>query len=149
MTSLIERIREDQLAARKAGDETAVGLLTALYAETAKVGKDKRNGATTDDEAVAVIRKFSGNAKETLAILKERGDARAEGYEREIKLLAAYMPEQMDEAALESAMRSVAGELELTGPKAMGELMKGVKERFAGRYDGAIASALAKKILAA
>lgn len=147
-TSLMARLRADQVAARFAGDAVAAGLLTALVAEAARVGKDKRNGETTDEEAVAVVRKFIGGAEETRAILASKGDARAEKAQAEIAILTACMPAQMEGEALEAAMRALAAELGLSGPKAMGELMKAMKERYAGRYDGGKASAFAKSVLA-
>jgi len=146
--SLMDRIRAEQLAARKAGDKVAVGLLTALQAEAARVGKDKRNGESTDEEVVAVVRKFIGNAGETKTLLEAKGDDRSAVVAQEIAILERFMPSQMDAAAIEVALRALMAELTLAGPKAMGELMKAMKDRHTGRYDGATASACAKRILA-
>ena len=37
---LIEQLRTDMIAARKAGDSVEKSLLVTLYAETSRVGKD-------------------------------------------------------------------------------------------------------------
>ena len=55
---LIEKLRQDMIAARKGSDTVTKSLMVTLYSEAAMVGKNKRNGDTTDDEAVAVIKKL-------------------------------------------------------------------------------------------
>jgi uncharacterized protein YqeY len=143
---LIERIRADMMEARKGSDAVAKSLLVTLYSEAQRVGKDKRNGATTDEEVMGVIRKFAANAEETQRLLQARGQNTI-NQTRELELLITYLPTQMTQEGLESAVRSIVSELGLSGAKAMGAVMAELKTRHAGTYDGKLASQVVKSIL--
>jgi len=143
---LIEQIREDMNRARKGDDAVAKSLLVTLYSEAQMVGKNKRNGATTDEEVLGVVRKFSANAEETRRLLEARGQSTL-AQSRELALLAAYMPQQMAESELEAAVRKIVAEQNLTGAKAMGTVMAGLKEAYSGQYDGRVASSVVKRVV--
>jgi uncharacterized protein YqeY len=143
---LIERIRNDMMVARKGTDTIAKSLLVTLYSEAQRVGKDKRNGATTDEEVMGVIRKFAANAEETQRLLQARGQNTI-NQTRELELLITYLPTQMTQGGLESAVRLIVSELGLSGAKAMGAVMAELKTRHAGTYDGKLASQVVKTVL--
>ena len=132
--SLMEQIKTEQIAARKAGDSRA-SLLTTLLGEASMVGKNAGR-ETTDQEVVAVVKKFIKNVDETINALTMRNqDASAFLMERGV--LEQYLPMQLSEDAL----RQVA-----ECQKDMPSFMKHLKENFAGKYDGKLASMVAKKI---
>ena len=143
---LIDEIRADMMEARKGSDAVAKSLLVTLYSEAQRVGKDKRNGATTDEEVIGVIRKFAANAEETQRLLQARGQNTI-NQTRELELLITYLPTQMTQEGLESAVRVIVAELGLAGAKAMGAVMAELKARHAGTYDGKLASQVVKSIL--
>lgn len=143
---LIDQIRDDMIAARKADDAVAKSLLITLFSEAQMVGKNKRNSATTDEEVIGVIRKFAANAEETERLLQARGqDTQAQ--RRELEILAAYLPTQMTQEGLESAVRVIVADLGVSGAKAMGAVMAELKARHAGTYDGKLASQVVKSVL--
>lgn len=144
---LLEKLQAASLEARKAQNAVAAGLLTTLYSEAARVGKDQGNRVSTDDEVVAVVKKFSKNIDETLAALPE-SDARVAALRVEKELLAAYLPQQLDEAGLSALVAELVGALADKSPKQMGVVMAGLKARAGGQYDGAMASRLVKAALA-
>ena len=101
---LMERLRSDRTIARKARDEVASALLTALVGEAAMVGKNATPPRETDEnEAMATVRKFLKNAEETRERLVSAGRD-SSIVEREIGLLSAYLPTQMDAIALRAAV---------------------------------------------
>ncbi len=134
------------MEARKGSDAVAKSLLVTLYSEAQRVGKDKRNGATTDEEVIGVIRKFAANAEETQRLLQARGQNTI-NQTRELELLITYLPTQMTQEGLESAVRMIVSDLGLSGAKAMGAVMAELKARHAGTYDGKLASQVVKSIL--
>lgn len=144
---LINRIREDMLAARKGDDAVAKSLLVTLYSEAAMVGKNKRNGDTTDDEAISMVRKFAANTEETIRLLTERGQT-ADAQQRELAILQAYLPRQMSRDELSEAIAAIVAEQPEKGPKVMGRVMGDLKARFGATYDGKLASELVKAALA-
>lgn len=144
---LIDKIRDDMIRARQGDDAVAKSLLVTLFSEASMVGKNKRNGPTTDDEAVGVIRKFAANAEETQRLLAERGQA-TDAQARELEILQAYLPRQMDRDELAAAIGAIVADLTEKGPKAMGKVMAELKARHGSAYDGRMASELVKSTLA-
>ena len=144
---LIKQIYDDMIAARKGSDAVTKSLMVTLYSEAAMVGKNKRNGDTTDDECIAVIKKFAANAEETRRLLAERGqDCSAQV--REIEILECYLPQQLDHKGLDAVVHMIIHDMKLEGPKAMGTVMAELKKGYSGRYDGKMASDLVKAALA-
>ena len=131
--TLLETIKEKQIAARKA-QSTDASLLTTLLGEAAMVGKNAGR-ETTDQEVVAVVKKFIKNLDETIDALMQRGQ-NTHAFMMERALLEQFLPVQMTE----SAIRNVAAQL-----GSMPEFMKYLKENYAGQYDGKVASTIAKE----
>lgn len=153
--SILITIQQDALAARKARDTLRAELLTTLYAEAARVGKDAGNRASTDDEVVAVVKKFYKNAEEALHALwvPEKTDLDAVRVAKRDKLmmeqavLAAYLPKQASPDEVRVAVfEAIAGLPECSG-KHVGAVMSALTARFGVNFDKAAASKLAREIL--
>lgn len=136
--TLLETIKADQLIARKTKATLSADLLTTLYAEAAKVGKDKGNRESTDEEVIAVIQKFLKNNKESQVVVKGKDldDLKAEEL-----VLVSYLPTQLSEADV----RAELAQLKTLGVVDLKSVMAHFKTRFAGRYDGGLVSRLAKE----
>ena len=147
--SLLMKIKADQLAARKKYAETTFEkyavdsrFLTTLYAEAAKVGKDAGNRETTDAEVVAVLKKFQKNIEETKKAT--RGKEVHETLDREVAILERYLPKQLTEGELIDKV------LDLRSKSIIGDLkgcMAYFKSHYAGQYDGAVLSRVARELL--
>lgn len=144
---LINLIRENMLAARKGDDAVAKSLLVTLYSETAMVGKNKRNGDTTDEEAIGMVRKFAANTEETIRLLIERGQT-ADAQRHELEILQAYLPRQLTRDELASSIAEIVAAQPEKSPKIMGRVMAELKARHGAAYDGKLASELVKNALA-
>lgn len=140
---LIEKIRADLLAARKARATVAANSLTALVGEAVMVGKNAGNRESTDDEVVATVRKFLKNLEETKRNLVAHNKDVAV-CEEEIEIISRYLPQQMSADELKSAVAAIVAE---TAGANMGVVMKILKERYAGLYDGKVASEVVKQVL--
>jgi len=139
---MMQKLFTDMIAARKGDNAVAKSLLVTLYSEAARVGKDRRNGDTTDEEVIAVVKKFAANAEETRRLLSERGqDAAVQA--QELDILNGYLPQQMDRATLDAVVHSIVHDMKLEGPKAMGSVMAELKKSYAG-LDAMMVNLLAK-----
>lgn len=160
--SLYDRIKADTVAARKASvgagadgaDKIKANLLVTLQAEAAMAGKNDGNRPSTDDEVLRVIRKFLKGLDETIKGLEGRnpsGEREAIALAQaalEQRILNEYLPAMASEKEVQAVIDDV---LKVTprSPKAMGVVMKALRDRFGSNYDGARASDLAKAALAA
>jgi len=147
---LIERLKRDQIAARRPDamrkegegsfDPVAAALLPTLYAEAAKVGKDNGNRPSTDAETVGVIRKFLGNAQETIATLEKAGrDASVQ--RREVDILGGYLPKALEGDDLAQAVEAAIAATGASSKKDMGKVMAHLKQAHGAALDGKAASA--------
>ena len=148
--SLLTRIRQDSLEARKTRS-AASGVLVTLIGEIdtrSKTLNPPRELAA--DEVLALVRKFIKNIDETLGVINPDPGAGTERQAAIRKLhaeraaLEIYLPQQMDEAAI----RAFAAEHVRKGTT-LGDLMAALKAAHAGSYDGKLASATFRSMLAA
>src|SRR5262245_65644169 len=65
----------------------------------------------------------------------------------EIAVIERFLPKQMDEAAIDAAVREAVASSGATSMKDMGGVMAALKTRYAGQMDFAKASAAVKKAL--
>ena len=140
---LIEKIKTDQLIARKGHDAIASSLLTTLIGEAEMVGKNAGR-AVTDEEVVAVVKKFVKNMDETLGYLGDVDSNARTNVLIEKNVITKYLPQQLNALQLEK----IIGNLVHANGKNTGAIMKELKAKFAGQYDGKMASEIVKKVLA-
>ena len=145
--SILNAIREKSIEARKAKDSLASSLLVTLLSEVSIVGKNAGR-ETTDAEAIAVVKKFISNNRETMNIVLHTDEARANLLAREISILEQFLPKQLTTDELDVEARKIVIELNVSTPRDMGTVMKVLKERFEGTYDAKVASDIVKKLLA-
>jgi uncharacterized protein YqeY len=133
--SLMEDIKVRQLTARKAAAPEA-SLYTTLLGEAGAIGKNAGNRETTDQEVVAVVKKFIKNLDETINALTSRNQD-AGSFLNERSVLEQFLPKQMGEEDLVNIAQALPN---------LPAFMKHLKENYAGQYDGKLASTVAKSI---
>lgn len=138
--TLLTTLRADQLTARKSKDTVKASLLTTLIGEAAMVGKNDGNRESTDSEVTAVIKKFVKNARETLNALGGVEGGIAMQYNAELAILETYLPKQLSEDELKTIVGNLKSELNVQDVKGKGLIMKALKERHDGQYDGKLAA---------
>ena len=151
MTKL-EQIEAEQLEARKSGDVKSK-VLTTLISEIKMVGKNKRNGTTTEEETLSVIKKFVKNINETLSDkrvslsnerLKELGD--------ELAVYEKYLPKQLTLEELKGVVVEITKEVresnggELT-MRDMKTVIAKLSQRHPDSYDSKSASILIRELI--
>jgi len=130
MTTLFEKIKRDQVEARKK-KAAEVPLLTTLIGEAAKLGKDEHGSEPTDTEVVKTVKKFIKNIDELLQHAPENQEAKFEKY-----ILEGYLPKQL--TRLEIVNILIDGQYNFKDKKVLGAVMGDFKKRFEGRYDAAL-----------
>jgi uncharacterized protein YqeY len=138
-------LREALTAAMRAKDAPRLRALRAVLA-LVKNRQIEQKGEISEREVTALIQREVKQCRETLEFARQAGrqDQVAE-HEELLGILEALLPNAMSEEELAAAIRAIVTE---TGATGLGPVMKALGERFAGRYDGKAASALARDILA-
>ena len=143
--SVLQNIKAAQLKARKERNSVAASLLTTLIGEAEMVGKNA-NREVTDQEVIATVKKFIKNLDETIRIAGDYRDAdAADKAWAEKTVLEQFLPKQLSEDELKMHINSIhAGLLSTDGKADVGSIMKVLKQRFDGLYDGKLASTIIK-----
>ncbi|MGH8793844.1 MAG: GatB/YqeY domain-containing protein [Stackebrandtia sp.] len=146
MSTLKGQLEADMTAALKNRDELVLNTLRmALTAvRTAEVaGKQARS--LSDEEVRKIVAKQAKQRDEAAEAFEAGGRAeQAERERAEGRVLAGYLPRQLTEAELTAIVDDVFAAESFTEPRQMGQAMKAVQAKVAGRADGKTVSALVK-----
>lgn len=136
--SLAQQLTDDMKTAMKAKDTVALNVVRGLksaikYAAIEKFGAD---GELPEVDAIAVVRKEVKKRQDSVASYEQGGRPDlAEMEKAEIAVLEKYLPAAMSAEEVEKLVNSVILELGATSKKDMGNVMKVLNERAAGRVD--------------
>ena len=146
---LKERLKSDLTEAIRARDEVRAGTIRmALTSITNEEVAGKEARILTDAEIITVLSREAKKRREAAeaydsAGSKERGDReRAEGL-----VIAEYLPSQLSESELQEMIKTAIVETGVSGPSGMGQVMKILSPKIAGRADGSKVSAAVKAAL--
>jgi len=138
MPELKSRLHADLNTAMKARDElTTATLRMALTAITTEEVAGKTARELSDDEVLKVLAREAKKRREATEAFADAGRTEPADRERaEGEVLATYLPAQLDDAELAELVRAAVAESGASGPQQMGQVMKLVQPRVAGRADG-------------
>jgi len=151
VAELKERLRADLNAAMRARDQ--VRMRTLRMALTS-ITNEEVAGATardlTDDEVVKVLTREAKKRREAAEAFSAAGrDDQAAAERAEGDVLAGYLPAQLSDDELGALVAAAIEETGASGMAGMGQVMKTVTPRIAGRADGARVAAEVRRRLSA
>ena len=133
-----DRLRSDLTAAMKARDEVTVRTLRMALTSVTKeevAGRSARE--LSDDEVVAVLTREAKRRREAADAFAGAGREQQAAAERaEGAVLDAYLPAQLTDAELGDLVAAAIEETGASGPREMGQVMKVLTPRVAGRAEG-------------
>ena len=128
---ILEQVQDDVKTAMKAGEKERVGqlrmIVNALQAEE-KEGKG--------DEVAALQRERKRRLDAAEALKEGDRSEQAAAEEAEAKLIEGYLPEQLGDDELSELVAAAVEESGASEPKDMGNVMKALMPKVAGRADG-------------
>jgi len=135
--------------AMKNKDEAMLRGLRAIKAEIIKAKTEPgANGAITEDGEMKLLQKLVKQRKDSLTIFQEQNRADlAEKEASEIAVIEKFLPVQMTEDEVKSAVEAIVKELGAAGPQDLGKVMGVASKQLAGKADGKIIAAVAKNAL--
>ncbi len=117
-----------------------------LLAETEK-GAD---GELSDDAEMKILQKAAKQRKDSLEVYQQQGREDLASVEKqELEVIEEFLPKQLSEEEIEKEVQQVISDLGASGPQDMGKVMGTATKKLAGKADGKVISALAKKLLTA
>ena len=150
MPTLKEQLRADLTAAMKARDETATRTLRmALTSISNEEVSGNSARELTEDEVLKIIGREAKRRREAAAAFAGAGrDDQAAAERAEEGVLSAYLPAQLSDDELAALVAAAIGETGASGPGGIGQVMKAVTPKVAGRAEGSRVAAQVRSQLA-
>jgi hypothetical protein len=152
MSALMETLKASMKDAMRAKDSVKLGLIRQVISDvnTAMTsGKERKE--PTDLDVIATIKKNVGQKRETGAGYANLGRAdEAAVCEAEAVILETFLPPQMSEDKIRELVTQIISEQNLPKEqKSMGKIMGALNSQYAGQFDNATASRIAKEMVTA
>ena len=151
MAELKDRLRADLTVSMKGRDEVRTRTLRMVLSE---IAKEEVSGAVSreldDAEVERLVAREGKRRREAAEAFSGAGRAdQATAELAEGEILAEYLPAQLDDAELTALVAAVIAETGAAGPSALGQVMKTVTPKVAGRAEGTRVAAEVRRQLAA
>lgn len=152
-TGIKEQLQADLTAAMKARDEVTTSTIRMLRSAitNAEVAGDTAV-ELTDDQVIAVLQSEAKKRVESAEVYEQNGRADSAAKERaELAVIERYLPAAMSDGELEAIVDeeiATAAANGAEGGRAMGAVIKAVRERAGASADGGRIAALVKAKLA-
>ena len=135
--------------AMKSKEEAVLRGLRAIKAEIIKAKTEPgANGEISVDTELKLLQKLVKQRKDSLTIYEQqnRPDLASKETE-EIAVIERFLPAQMSEAEIKTAVEAIIAEVGAAGPQDLGKVMGLATKQLAGKADGKVISAIAKALL--
>jgi len=138
MPTLKDQLRADLTAAMKARDDTRTRTLRMALTS---ISTEEVSGAAahdlTNDEVIKILTREAKRRREAAAAFADagRGDQAAAELAEE-RVLTGYLPAQLGDEELAAMVAAAIGETGASGPAGIGQVMKLLTPRVAGRAEG-------------
>jgi hypothetical protein len=146
-----EQFTEALKTAMKAGDKARLSTIRLIQAALKDKDIEARGagrGQATDDEILALLQKMVKQRQESIAIFAQAGRMDLAANEQaEMDVISGFLPRQMDDEAIRSAIAAAIAETGAASMKDMGKVVAALKGKYAGQMDFAKASQLVKAAL--
>lgn len=145
--SLQEKLVQDMKSAMKSGDKLALETIRMLRSQiqNASLGKSE---PLSDDEVMQILTKEVKRRQESVQMYSDGGrQDLADREQAEMELIQAYLPEQLDEAALTEIIDEILRQTGVISMKEIGRVMGQLMPKIKGRADGKLAQEIVKQKL--
>src|ERR1700728_1625952 len=149
MAGLKDRLRTDLTAAMKARDTVRTRTLRMVLTSVSNEEVSGTAHELSDDDVLRLIAREARRRREAAEAFDAAGRTDQAAAERaEDQVLAEYPPAQLSDAEVASIVADVISETGASGMGAMGQVMKAVTPRVAGRAEGGRVAAEVRRALA-
>jgi uncharacterized protein YqeY len=149
---LRDELNEAMKTAMRARDMAALGTIRLILAKLKDVDiaartETSREGVA-DEKILSMLQGMIKQRNESITLYEKGNRADLADKEKaEITVIERFLPQQMDDTAVEAAVREAMTAAGATTIKDMGGVMAALKAKYAGQMDFAKASAAVKKAL--
>ena len=149
---LRDKLNEALKEAMRAREMEAVGAVRLILAKLKEVDIASRTEANregvSDDKILSMLQGMIKQRNESITLYEKGNRPELAAKEKaEIAVIERFLPKQMDDAAVDAAVKEAIAAAGAKSVKDMGGVMAALKTKYAGQMDFAKASAAVKKAL--
>ena len=145
--SIRDDLKRSLVEAAKARDQIRLDTLRSIQSAVRYKEIEKR-GELTETEILSVIQTLCKQHHESIDQFRKGGrEDLASKEEHELGILEKYLPAQLPREEIEKAIAGVIAGLGVSGPSAMGQVMKETMKQLAGKADGKVVSEIVRSLL--
>ena len=146
--SLQERIQQELKSAMLAKDAARLSTLRLLKSALGYAQIEQKTDTLSDADVVGLVQKEIKKRRDAVEQYNTGGRRElAEKETQEIAVLETFLPAPLSPAELEQLVRATMAELGASSKKEMGQVIKAVQAKAAGRADGKAISSLVGRLL--
>jgi uncharacterized protein YqeY len=144
VTNLVATIKAEMKAAMKARDKPRLGTIRLIQAEFKRIEVDERIDID-DARALTILDKMVKQRRDSATQYRDADrEELAAQEDLEIAVIQEFLPEQLGEAEIASAIDEALASIDATGMASMGPLMAVLKPKMQGRANMGEVSKLVK-----
>jgi len=145
--SLKEQLKNDMKEAMRAKEIVKRDTIRAINTMIKQIEVDERK-ELSDEDIVVLMQKAIKQRNEAIEQYQSAGrDDLVAKEQSEVDVINLYMPKQLSDEELESALREIVADVGATSMKDMGKVMGAAKAKIGGGADGKRINEMVKKVL--
>ena len=148
---LRQRFTDEMKLAMKAGDRTRLDAIRLMISDMKNKDVEARTAGRTEasnDDILAMLQKMIKQRQDSITMYDQGGRADLADKEKsEIAVITSFLPQQLSEDDVRSAIAAAVAETGATSIKDMGKVVAVLKAKFSGQMDFGKASGLVKAAL--
>lgn len=143
-----KRIAEDLKISIKSRDAIRTSTLRMVIASMQNAAIEKQVKELEDEDVIKIISKQVKQRLDSIESFEKGGrQDLAEKETKELDILKAYLPEQLDEKKIEAVVKKIISETGAASKSDFGKVMKLVMEELKGKAEGKTVSSVLQKLL--
>ena len=139
---------KEAMLAKDAARVSTLRMITAKLKDTDIAARPSGVDQVPEEQIVAMLRGMAKSRRESVELYRQGGrEELAAKEEAEIAVIEGFLPQQMDEAAMQAAVAAAVAETGAASIKDMGKVMAALRAKHAASLDMAKAGPLVKAAL--
>ena len=149
LRNLIEEKYKDSIKSKQSNSTNTLRLIKSAIKDKDIENRSKNQEEEIDDKQIMnLLQSLIKQRKDSIESFKSASrDDLIEKEQEEIDLISQFLPKQLSQTEIESAIQKIIQENKLDTVKDMGKLMNLVKTKYSGVIDMAMAGKIAKTLL--
>lgn len=149
MLSLRRRLRNDLKEAVRAREETRRDTIRLVEAAIKNAEIERRGAELSEPDVLAILQRQAKQRQDSIVQYEQVGRVDLADVERaELKIIEAYLPQQLSRGEVEEEARAMIEQLGASGPGDRGKVIGGLMGQLRGKADGSLVNTVVSELLA-